>query len=218
MELTVDTGVLSAFTLLWLVIVPTPGANSLMVTHVAMTRPGDHVAIAILGNMGGILSLALAALLGWATLLDTLPWLRLTVQILGAAYLIYFGWRLIVRSRAPAAGTVPARQAEQDATPYRRRQTLTLGYLTAVSNPQAIAFITSIYAVTGVLQASMATGLASIVIMIGCNATYLALLGWLFQRRAVRTFYARFRPAFEGTVGALFVLLGLRLIYRETNS
>jgi threonine efflux protein len=107
-SLTLDSAVLSAFTLLWLVVVPTPGANSLMVTRVAMTRPSAHVPVAILDNMGGILLLALGALVGWAAVLATFPWLRLTVQILGGVYLIHFGWRLALRSRTPpAAGGSP---------------------------------------------------------------------------------------------------------------
>ena len=70
---------------------------------------------------------------------------------------------------------------------------------------------------TGVLQSSLATGLASVAIMIGCNATYLGLLGWLFRRRAVRTFYARYRRIFEASIGTLFALLGIRLLYREAG-
>ena len=42
-----DTDILWRFFLLWLVIVPTPGANSLMVTHLSLTRPAMHVAFAL---------------------------------------------------------------------------------------------------------------------------------------------------------------------------
>ena len=219
MVMVLDTGVLWTFTLLWLVVVPTPGANSLMVTHVAMTRTPLHVAVAIAGNMVGILVLAGGALLGWAALLEAFPALRLGVQILGAAYLVYFGWRLIVRSRTavtPLDGADGgAASPGQDRPPGEMRRTFALGSLTALSNAQAIAFITGIYAVTGILQANVATGLASVAIMIACNATYLGMLGWLFRRETVRKGYARFRSAIEGTVGALFILLGGRLLYRE---
>lgn len=216
METMLDARVLWSFTLLWLVVVPTPGANTLMVTHVAMTRTPVHVAAAIAGNMAGIVLLAGGALLGWAALLDAFPWLRLAVQMLGAAYLVYFGWRLIMRSRAP--DTVPAAKAANapaSASVGDLRRTLALGFLTSLSNAQAIAFITGIYAVTGILQANVATGLASVAIMIVCNASYLGMIGWLFRRPRVRVAYARFRRAIEGTVGGLFVVLGGRLLWRE---
>jgi threonine/homoserine/homoserine lactone efflux protein len=214
MPLALDTSVLWTFTLLWLVAVPTPGANSLMVTHVAMTRPAGHVALAILGNMLGILALAAGALLGWAALLETLPWLRLVVHVLGGAYLVYFGLRLIARSRG-AATSKPAPGAVTAEADHTWRGTLALGFFTAVSNAQAILFITGVYAVTGVLRANVATGLATIVIMIVCNASYLAMLGWLFQRDAVQTFYMRFRWVLEATFGALFVIFGGRLLMKE---
>jgi threonine/homoserine/homoserine lactone efflux protein len=69
----IDTAVLAAFVPLWLVIVPTPGANSLMITHTALTRPAAHVAFALLGNVCGVLLLAGLALLGWGALLDVFP-------------------------------------------------------------------------------------------------------------------------------------------------
>jgi threonine efflux protein len=213
----IDTTVLWAFTLLWLVIVPTPGANSLFVTHVAMTRPAGHLALAIAGNVTGIVLLAVCALLGWAAVLQAFPWLRLAVNIAGALYLVYFGLRLLAKSFAPAPAA-EAGSAEHRGEASAMRRTFALGFATALSNTQAIVFITSIYAVTGILDASLATGFSSIAIIIVCNATYLALLGWLFKRPAVRNFYQRFRRWIEGVVGSLFILFGGRLLVRELVS
>ena len=214
--LSLDAGVLWTFTLLWLVVMPTPGANTLMVLHVAMTRPALHVVTAIAGNMLGVGTLAGGALLGLAAVLAAFPWARLAIQILGAAYLVYFGWRLMQRGRGPkstVATDVGSDAATEGSTGHGR--TFAVGFLTAVSNAQAIAFVTGIYAVTGILQASLATGLASIAIMIAMNSLYLGTLGWLFQRATVRTFYSRFRKGFETTIGVLFIALGGRLLWRE---
>ena len=51
--------------------------------------------------------------------------------------------------------------------------------------------------------------------MIAMNATYLGLLGWLFLRPTPRRFYLRLRHWIEGTIGALFVFFGFRLVVRE---
>ena len=208
-----DTDILWAFTLLWLAIVPTPGANSLMVTHVAMTRPASHVALAIAGNVCGIVLLAAGALLGWAAALETFPWLRRSVNSLGAGYLIYFGCRLLLRRRETSIAGVAT--APEMPTTLNGRRTFMLGLVTALSNAQAIIFITSIFAVTGVLQANVATGLATVAIMIICNSGYLAMLGWMFQAAAVRRGYARFRRVLEGAMGTLFIVFGGRLLLRE---
>ena len=147
MTLVFDTAVLSTFTLLWLAIVATPGANSLMVAHLAVTRPSTDIAFAILGNVLGVVLMAACGLLGWAALIEAFPWVRSLVQLLGGVYLIYFGRRLIRRALAPpvANETAPVPQVEAQGA-----RTLALGFFTALSNAQAIVFITSIFAVAGV--------------------------------------------------------------------
>ncbi len=213
MPLSLDLSVLSTFTLLWLAVVPTPGPNVLMVTHVAVTRTPAHVACAIAGNLTGIVLLASLALIGWAAVLEAFPWLRLAVSVLGGLYLMWVGARLLRRARTGGAASEPVRRAAGDTLADYRR-TAILGLVTALSNAQAILFITSIYAVTGVLNANIETGFATIAIMVGCNATYLAALGWLFQRESMRAGYARLRGVLDGTIGTLFVLFGGRLLWR----
>jgi threonine efflux protein len=213
MLLPLDFSVLSSFTVFWLAVVPTPGPNVLMVTHVAVTRSPAHVVFAILGNLTGIALLASLALVGWSAVLQAFPWLRLGVSLFGGLYLMWVGSTLIRRARMGGASAAPATSdVGETASHYRR--TAALGFVTALSNAQAILFITSIFAATGVLNANVATGFASIFIMLSCNASYLALLGWLFQRRKVRAGYARFRGWLDGTMGMLFILFGSRLLWR----
>ena len=209
----IDFTVVTTFAFLWAAIVPTPGANSLMVTHIALTRGPRHIAQALAGNMLGILLLALCALFGMAIVLNAFPWLRLAVHVFGGAYLIYFGALLLKKSRQSGN---PADTANPE-TVIRESgwTTFGLGFATALSNAQAIVFITSIFAVAGILQANLATGLACIAVMIAMNATYLGFLGWLFLRPTPRRFYLRFRRWIEASIGVLFTIFGLRLIIRE---
>ena len=213
MPLSLDFSVLASFTLLWIAIVPTPGPNVLMVTHVAVTRTPAHVAFAILGSIAGIALLASLALIGWAAVLQAFPWLRLGVSIFGGLYLMWVGGTLIRRARVRSVASAPIlREPGETAGDYWR--TAILGLVTALSNAQAILFITSIYAAAGVLNANGATGFATIVIMLCCNATYLALIGWLLQREKMRAGYARFRGVLEAAMGMLFLLFGGRLLWR----
>jgi threonine efflux protein len=207
-----DTTVLSTFLLLWLVIVPTPGANSLMVTHLALARPPAHVAFAILGNVAGVLLLGTCALLGWAAVLEALPWLRVAVHVLGGLYLVIFGVRLLLRATAPVRVSADAPERIELTQPL---QAMAVGFATALSNAQAILFITSIFAVSGVLNANLSTGLGVLAIIAICNFTYLSFLGWIFRHDAIRRGYQRFRRGFEGSIGALFVIFGGRLMLRE---
>ena len=226
MPSTLDLQVLSAFTLLWLAIVPTPGPNALLVTHVAVARTPAHLAYAIAGNVMGIAVLAALALVGWAAILQAFPWLRLAVHVFGGLYLIWLGARLVLRAwrsggriaAVPAAmpvrhGAEKELPAGQD-TPADYRRTALLGLATALSNAQAILFITSIFAVTGLLRANAATACVAVLIMVACNAAYLAALGWLFRRERMRAGYARYRRVLEGTIGSVFLLFGGRMVWR----
>jgi len=203
--------VLWAFTLLWLAIVPTPGANSLLIVHLALTSGWRSVAIALLGNLLGVASYALATLLGLAWLIAAAPSVRLAIYGLGGVYLLWVGTRLAQRGlkRVQAESTPPEVRAASVASTFAR------GLLTALANVQALFFLASIFASVGVLSANLATGLAAVAIIIIGNGAYLTLLAWLMQKPAARTFYSRYQPSMEMGFGALFILFGARLVAHE---
>ncbi len=206
MDTVIDLRVLSAFTLLWLVIVPTPGANTLMITHVALSHSVRQVLVALAGNLVGIAIWALSALFGLVVLLAALPAASVAIHILGGTYLCWLGVRLL-RSRGSVTPQEDgAKPALDDCAAFA------LGIGTALSNAQAVFFITSVFAVAGVVTANFATGLAAVGVLLACNAAYLAALGWLLQRPVARAFYGRYRRWLERMFGALFVIFGGRLL------
>ena len=210
--MSLDYQLLWAFTLLWLAIVPTPGANSLLIVHLALTSGWKDVASALAGNLVGIAGYALATLLGLALLLGAAPSVRLVIYVLGGLYLLWLGLRLMQgglkrqQNAGRAAGTAAARSASG---------AFVQGLLTALSNVQALFFLASIFAGVGILRANLATGLAAVGIIILGNGCYLGLLAWLVQKPAVRGFYDRYQPAMEVAFGALFVLFAARLLLGE---
>lgn len=207
-----DYQVLWAFTLLWLAIVPTPGANSLLIVHLALTRGWREVAIALIGNLIGIAGYALATLLGLALLLAKAPSVRLIIYVLGGAYLVWLGARLLLGglNGAGATAAAPAAAGVASATGIFAQ-----GILTALANVQALFFLASIFAGVGILKANLATGLASVGVIVVGNGCYLMLLAWLMQKPAARSLYSRYRPSMEVGFGAVFVLFGARLLARE---
>ena len=202
-NLTLDYGVLTAFTLLWLVVVPTPGANQLMLSQLALERPRREVAIALAGNLLGVALWAVAALLGLSVVLAAFPAARLAIHVLGGAYLLWCGVQLIRRSLIPS-GSIPERQG----TPF------VIGLATALSNAQAVFFITSIFAVAGVINANAATSAAVVASLLACNGIYLWFLASVLMRPGPRRVYARWRTALERMFGALFILFGGQLLWK----
>jgi threonine efflux protein len=212
--LQIDYAVLGTFTLLWLAIVPTPGPNTLLIVHLTLTAGWRDVAIALAGNLLAIAFYALATLLGLALLLAAAPSVRLGIYVLGGAYLIWVGGRLVRaglarrRSRkTEVLNTGPGDAAAQK--PFLQ------GILTALANVQALFFLASIFAGVGVLGASPATQLAAVGVIVAGNGGYLTLLAWLLQRERVRSLYARYRSAMEMGFGLLFAAFGVRLVLRE---
>jgi threonine/homoserine/homoserine lactone efflux protein len=210
----IDYSVLGAFTLLWLAIVPTPGANTLLIVHLALTTRWRDVALALAGNLLAITFYALGTLFGLALLLTSAPSVRLLIYVLGGVYLIWVGVRLMragmARRRSGAGGILNGiGETAGPRSPFRQ------GILTALSNVQALFFLTSIFAGVGILSSSPATQLASIGVIIAGNGGYLTLLAWLLQRERPRAFYARNRAIMEIGFGALFMAFGARLVLRE---
>jgi len=78
-----------------------------------------------------------------------------------------------------------------------------------------VIFITSIFAATGVLAASLPTGLAVVATLVTMNAAYLGGLAWLLQRPLARRTYLRLRRPFEGLVGVVFLGFGIRMVVKE---
>ena len=206
--MSLDYQVLWSFALLWLAIVPTPGANSLLIVHLALTRSWRDVAIALLGNLVGIAAYALATLLGLALLLAARPSVRLVIYLSGGVYLLWAGARLM---RGGLAGKQQAWRVSTAAPAGSFAQ----GILTQLANVQALFFLASIFASVGLLKANLATGLSAVLIIIVGNGCYLSLLAWLMQKSAPRALYQRHRPLLEVGFGALFVLFGARLLMRE---
>ena len=209
----IDYAVLGAFTLLWLAIVPTPGPNSLLIVHLSLTASWRDVAAALAGNLLAITIYALGTLLGLSLLLAAVPSVRLAVYLLGGAYLVWSGARLIraglVHKRWAAGGALEDELAVPTPNPFLR------GVLTALANVAALFFLASIFAGVGILAANPATQLAALLVIVAGNGLYLTLLAWLLQRERLRTFYARNRGAMQMGFGLLFMAFGLRLVLRE---
>src|SRR5262249_10809344 len=91
----INYALLGTFALLWFAIIPTPGPNTLLIVQLALTAGWRDLALALAGNLVGIVTYALCTLLGLALLLSTAPSARLVIYLLGGAYLVWVGLRLV---------------------------------------------------------------------------------------------------------------------------
>jgi threonine/homoserine/homoserine lactone efflux protein len=82
----------------------TPGPNTLLATALAANFGLRRAWRFIVAVPAGWTVMMLASALGLGALLTALPWLRLAVQVLGIAYLLWLAWKLAgTRELAPGA-------------------------------------------------------------------------------------------------------------------
>ena len=187
----------------WAVLVVLPGPNFLAVGHAAMAssrRTGLRVA---LGVALGTAIWSTAALVGVAALLRAAGWLERGVALVGAAYLIAVGLRLVAAGRREEALAADAGEAP--------RRPLLRGIATDLSNPKAAAFFTGLFAAAVPVGAPLwFDGLLVATVTIIAAAWY-ALAASLLAVGPIAARYRRVRRWLGMAAGATFVLLGIRI-------
>ncbi len=179
-----------------------PGANVLLVSHLAASGNRRSASFAALGVAIGALLWSGAAVLGVSALFAVFPAARLFLQVAGAVYLLYVASRLW-RSRAPQDGT---------SQPLTASRALRAGFLTNMSNPKSALFFGSVF--SAALPAEHGTALlAAAVAVVVVNALcWHLLLAFVFSRKRVQAGYAAKRELFARLSGALLGALGLTLL------
>lgn len=168
--------------LLHLAAVASPGANVLLVSQLAAGGQRGSARFAGLGVVLGGGLWAGSAILGVHALFQLFPFLRLGIQVMGGAYLLYLAVRLWQSKPATRLdGTLAASP----------RAAFRLGMLTSLTNPKAAFFYGSVFAASFPAQPSAALQVAAVAVVLVNGFCWYMTLAYLFSRRRVRTAYAR---------------------------
>lgn len=181
-----------------------PGPDFIAVVRSAMTRGSPAGLLTALGVSCGLALYATLSLLGLSVVLAQYQWLAWAVRIVGGAYLIYLGIRLLTAPARPVdlaeAGTAPPGRA------------LVFGFVVTLTNPKAIVLFASVFATATTAQ----TPVWLMAVMAG-----LVFLSSLLWYTAVALFMSsppvmrRVRDArhlIERAAGLCFVLIGGRIV------
>lgn len=190
----------------WTVTVLSPGPNLLATLH-ATARGGARAGVATAAGIGlGTTIWSGGSLLGLAALFQAFGWAYTVVKIVGAAYLVIVGLRLLLQRR-PA---VPD-EARPEGQLVGLRRAFAFGMATDLANPKAAAFFASLFAVSVPAGASVAFQAGICALVVAIAVAWYALAALLFARPRVAAAYTRLRGVIERVTGALFVAAGLRL-------
>lgn len=191
----------------WIVAVVLPGPNFLAVVQASVSgsrRSGVWVAF---GCNVGMAVWAVGSLMGLGLLFREAAWLYQIIKVLGAAYLVYVGVRLILSARRSAVAVAGGLPAAAAAGAYSFRT----GLFTCLGNPKTAAFFTSLFAVAVPTTAPLWFDALLIVLMLVVQASWYMSLAWTVASGPVAAFYQRIRRGLSAVCGTIFVGLGVRL-------
>lgn len=204
----------------------TPGPDTAFIVGQSVARGRRAGLMAVLGISLGCAVHTLALALGLSALVAASAEAFTLIKIVGAAYLIYLGTRMIVATRrasaaAGAANAVPpaadAGKAGNAPSPSARR-TFAQGFVTNVLNPKVVLFFLSFFPQFVSID-STSKGLAFAVlggVMIVISTIYNGTVAWLAGSITHRMHGApRVKAWLERSVGAAFIALGARLALVE---
>jgi threonine/homoserine/homoserine lactone efflux protein len=191
--------------LYWIAVV-SPGPNFLLVSQLALTGRSRLGMQAAAGVATGSTIWAMLAMGGTAAILAHLTWLHTAIRLAGAAYLIWFGIRLLLSARAPA--DAPKRLVSIPTTGWGAFRS---GLLTNLTNPKAGAFWTSVFG--SIFPAHAPVWLFVVTgVMVPCiSGGWYAIMSLAFGTEQVQRRYVALRRPIDAVCGTILLGLGASL-------
>jgi threonine/homoserine/homoserine lactone efflux protein len=191
---------------IWGVIVLTPGPILLMTVRYAVAGRRMTAFQMALGAALADVVWAAGALMGLQALFAAMAWIYDGLRFAGAALLIVIGARMIVASfRTPSMLSLPEKGKGADRAVWR------WGFATAIANPKAVVFFSSLFLSLLPAQSSpvlQAAAVATIgIVSLLCDFC----VACAFSHPGVQAAYGRARYWIDRVAGAVLILVGLRV-------
>jgi threonine/homoserine/homoserine lactone efflux protein len=194
----------------WLLAVMSPGPAFLVITQLAAGRSRTAALAAALASALGEILFAALTLWGFAFLITQIGWLGTALRIAGAVYLVYLGLSLL-RSAGAAQGETQAPKVDEALSGFR------IGLLTALANFKAIAFFLSLFAVMLPPDMTSTDKLLLLASGFAIELGWYGFVAYALSAGALRRLYAKARQPIERVLGAVLVLLGIRLAVERSS-
>lgn len=200
--MTVYSVLFQVFVLHWIALL-SPGANVVLVTHLAGTTGRRLAFFAALGISMATFVWSSSALLGLAVVVLRFPLVGVSIQILGVMYLAYIGLK-IFRSRAN--GARPQLSVTTTA------QAFGLGFSTNILNPKSAVFFASIFVSILPSGFSAVVGLSALAVVMLNVLAWHFFLAYFFSTHLVRKIYLTHLKAVNIISGVALILIACVLL------
>ncbi|MGO2075507.1 MAG: LysE family translocator [Pseudoalteromonas sp.] len=202
-----DLAILAVFIPTFFFVSITPGMCMTLAMTLGMTVGVRRALWMMVGEVIGVALVAVAAVIGVASVMLNYPSLFSLLKWLGGAYLIYLGvtmWR--------AKGNINANASQpQDVS---RSHLFSQGFITAIANPKGWAFMISLLPPFIDVQYSVAPQLA-ILVMIIMLSEFICMMIYATGGKSLRVFLAKSDNVkwLNRTAGVLMMLVGVWLAF-----
>jgi threonine/homoserine/homoserine lactone efflux protein len=195
--------VLLALSGVLLLSIVSPGPNFVIVTStaVASRRAGIATGLGLAAASG---TWALIAIAGLSLLVAHVAWVGTALRFAGASYLIWLGAKMLLTARQPLQVSAQAAASGWNAAKK--------GYFVSMTNPKAIAFYGSIFALMVPASAPQWLNIAVVVLAIVLSCLWYCSMALLASHPAVRNFLVRRKAALDSVVGVVLIGLGGRML------
>ena len=200
----------------------TPGPDVLYIVSNALRHGARAGVVASLGIALGCMVHVAAAAVGVGALLAASATAFTVLKVLGAAYLLWMGVRMLL-SRAPGDGSgaaLAAAQAEPVTTPSLARVFMG-GFWTNVLNPKVVIFFLAFvpqFIAPGTTNKALAFVLLGVLFSVNAipvNAGWALAAAWMAKRAGA---VQRGMHWLDRAAGALFIGFGLKLAWTDAPS
>lgn len=198
-----------------------PGPDFAVVIQQSVSHGRKVGIVTALGIGAGISVHVLYTILGFGLLLKTNPLIFNSVKMVAALYLVYLGYQLI-RSNLGKSVAKPLTEQTAETTSVattENTQAVTLkqaflkGFITNATNPKATIFFLGIFTTIVSPQTPMMVQFFYGAWMCMVNAAWFMLVAVLFTTGRVRQVFLSKKKVFEMVMGAILILLALKLIF-----
>ena len=213
-----DPSILPIFLLAVLALAIAPGPDlALIVSHALArgARAGVWCSVGI--AVAGFLQTALVAL-GLGHLMQQMPVIADAVRLVGAAYLLWIGIRLLTKVRRGSEGVCEMPRAIDRETPYGW---LWRGLVNNLLNPKALLFFSLFLPQFATAQAEKAPLQIALLGVILTVTVMMVNVGVAWGAGSVRRAFnpsGRFERIATGVLGLVFVGLALRMVFQEARA
>ena len=195
--------VLTVF-LVYLAGVVVPGPNFVAVVHKAVAATRSQALALVAGIVLVNLFWSTCAIAGLGVVFAALPWAAFAIKILGAAYLMWFGFRLFIHAGKNAL------EPPRDTVSGSCRQAFIQGVITNIGNPKSMAFYAAVFSAAAPAHVSSSTFASMLAVVVVVSMAWYGMVAIALSQPRIASAYQGRKKAVDRLCGGLIVSLGIR--------